>query len=173
MPKLTRQQTDERNRFVLETWKQMWPRTRGVGPESYVPAAEVNRLLREKFGENMRSFMMYALRDQAIAELKAEGLDVPEPARKKKAGEGDEPRPAPVPRERKVFEAGRSPVVGWSQPEVRAQQQVTGLPHMVRDVTGDGADLLDRVFAELRNAGVANLAVEARGAGYVVINSAA
>jgi hypothetical protein len=171
---MTRDEIQERKTFVLETWKKLWPKNLHVRASDLPTAAKVNEILKKKYNEHMRSDKLYGLRDQAIAELRAAGMQVPEPSRKTKkenlpvvtAGRGTKAGKPPMPR---AF-----PPTANVAPIRRPVEDVSGvrLPVIVRDLSPEGASAISRALDELRSAGAANLAVEHSTDSYVVINKA-
>jgi len=176
MPKMTRDEIQERKRFVLETWKKLWPKNLHAKARDLPTAARVNGLLKAKFNEHMRSDKLYGLRDQAIEELRAAGHQVPEPPRKTKkekevplvaAGRGMAPAPP-----RKAAVRRSAPVVAVTRPAAKPSGGGVNLPVIVRDLSAEGAMAIGRALDELRNAGATNLAIEHAADTYVVINTA-
>lgn len=168
MSKPTREEDAAREKFVLDAWKQLWPK----GPESHlakpVSAKKVNLMLIEAMGGRMRSDKIYRLRDRAIDELRNEGHEVPDPPRKNRA-EGPPSyagaplfaidRPAVV-KKGMITHAGRNPDDGIDHP----------LPHIIKGLKNP--DEVSKVITELRGIGVTNLTVQFAGDSYIIVDIA-
>jgi hypothetical protein len=160
MPKLTRTEIEERQRFVVETWKKL---LKGLQEGENVPAAKVNAMIFDRYQENMRSDKVYKLRDVAIQELREKGVPVPEPQRKHRkppeAGSAPAPPTTPVPSFR-------------GQPPKRVDV-VAGLPQIISGLaTMEPAAAAQHVLRRLHESGHINVTVEHATRDYVVVNVA-
>jgi hypothetical protein len=179
MAKITREESDKRELFVLNAWKQAIPRL----PQTEFPsAAMINTLVKQEFGNVMNSGKVYALRTRAIEELRAMGEQIPDPPRRIRP-EGWTPPPK-VERDPNAPKRGRgrppgsknrvkdsSPFMGAAARPSRAPVASVGMPQVVRGVSSNDIPAINHVFDELRNSGVVNLRVEHAGEGFVLINS--
>jgi hypothetical protein len=167
MPRLTRQEIVEREAFVKDRWKALWPRGPDAPTKNLPTAAKINELLHKRFQEQMRSDKVYRLRDVAIKELREEGHEVPNPMRKPRKGGTPSPAQAPV------VHAGRKGKAPVAQPPKATPVAVRAtLPHILSGLRPGEPQIIARVLAELGNIGVINVRVEHQGDDYVVINAA-
>lgn len=177
MAKMRKEDAQEREDFVLDTWKRIWPR--GETPlGSEHTAKHVNDLVKARYNEFMRSDKIYRLRDRAIDELRMAGNQVPDPPRKftldgSPISNGYKrriPAPPKQPRQNKRRLIADRFAQAFSAARQMNEAAVPGLPVMITGLGLGEVGGVTKVLDRLRSIGAANLAVELAGDTYVVIN---
>lgn len=168
----------ERETFVLDTWKALWPKDAAAVLGKEHTAKHVNSLVHAKYGEFMRSDRIYRLRDRAIDELRTGGLHVPDPPRKFHAdgtplstgyngGAVPASRPAKLPKVRHRY---LQPQPLMSAGRQMGESATAEFPMMITGLVPGEVGGISKVFNWLRSRGAINLTVEHAGDTYAVIN---
>lgn len=155
MPKLTRDEIQEREKFVIDLWKKLW---KGLKPGQNIPAERVTEQIVARYHEKMRSDKLYHLRTRAIEEMRAAGHNVIDPPRKIRKPVG-----APITQAARGAPARRVMQVG---------EQVSTLPQIIKGLSKlTPAQAVERVLRTLYQENLVNVAVEHSGEDYVVVNA--
>jgi hypothetical protein len=171
MPRVSQAESEQRQRFALDTWKRLW---KELPPGKKVSVAAVNKEIEAKFGSKMRGDTLYSLRDQAIKELRESGYaDVAEPRRRTPNGSA---KPQPLSQAR-VVTAGTGPAPvpasgglearrGPGRP-LRAATQTQMPPQVVAGLEGlSPTQAIKKVFESIET----GWRMEYAGDNYVLLN---